>query len=92
MEEHFLTILSKQSTYNIHHVDVIDEREKQATLSGVYKFELVRYRCMCYKYSTLPRGILINIAGKLGIFPEAEGRGKYSLPKVLYYQYSKRKG
>ena len=29
-----------------------------------------------YKYSTLPRGISINIAVKVGIFPEAEGRGK----------------
>ena len=34
-----------------------------------------------YKYSTLPRGISINIALKVGIFPEAEGRGKYSLPR-----------
>ena len=26
-----------------------------------------------YKYSTLPRGISINIAPKVGLFPEAEG-------------------
>ena len=45
-----------------------------------------------YKYSTLPRGISINIASKVGIFPEAEGRGKYSLPRVQYYRYSTRKG
>ena len=45
-----------------------------------------------YKYSTLPRGVLINIATKVGIFPEAEGRGKYSLPWVQYYRYSTRKG
>ena len=38
-----------------------------------------------HKYSSLPRGILINIAPKVGIFPEAEGRGKYSLPRVQYY-------
>ena len=37
-----------------------------------------------YKYSTLPRGISINIAPKVGIFPEAKGRGKYSLPRVQY--------
>ena len=30
-----------------------------------------------YKYSSFPRGISINIAPKVGIFPEAEGRGKY---------------
>ena len=29
-----------------------------------------------YKYSTLPRGISINIVPKVGIFPNAEGRGK----------------
>ena len=57
---------------------------------GVYKFELVRY--VYYKYSTLPCGISINIAPKVGIFPEAEGRGKYSLPRVQYYRYSTRKG
>ena len=64
------------------------------TLSGVYKFELVRYMCIYiyYKYSTLPRGITINIAPKVGTFPEAEGRGKYSLPRVQYYRYSTRKG
>ena len=42
------------------------------------------------KYSTLLRGISINIAPKVGIFPEAEGRGKYSLPRVQYYRYSTR--
>ena len=26
------------------------------------------------------------------MFPEAEGRGKYSLPSVQYYRYSTRKG
>ena len=49
-------------------------------------------RYIYYKYSTLPRGISINIAPKVGIFPEAEGRGKYSLPRVQYYRYSTRKG
>ena len=47
---------------------------------------------MAYKYSTLPRGISINVAPKVGMFPEAEGRGKYSLPRVQYYRYSTRKG
>ena len=37
-----------------------------------------------YKYFTLPRRISINIAPKVGMFPEAEGRGKYSLPRVDY--------
>ena len=36
-------------------------------------------RCINYKYSTLLHGITINIAPKVGIFPEAEGRVKYSL-------------
>ena len=47
-------------------------REKEASekLSGVYKYELVRY--IYYKYSTLPRGITINITPKVGIFPGAE--------------------
>ena len=54
-------------------------------LSGLlYKFELVLYKCIYYKYSTLPRGIAINIAPKVGIFPEPEGWGKYSLPRVQY--------
>ena len=48
-------------------------------------------RSLANKYSTLPRGISINIAPKVGIFPEAEGRGKYSLPRVQYYRYSTRK-
>ena len=45
-----------------------------------------------YKYSILSRGISINIAPKVGIFPEAKGRGKYSLPRLQYYRYSTRKG
>ena len=36
------------------------------------------------KYSTLPRGISVYIEPKVGIFLEAEGRGKYSLPRVQY--------
>ena len=36
------------------------------------------------KYSTLPCGILVYIAQKVGIFSETEGRGKYSLPRVPY--------
>ena len=53
-------------------------REASETLSGVYRFELVRY--IYYKYSTIPRGISINIAPKVGIFPEAEG------PVNIHYQ------
>ena len=36
------------------------------------------------KYSTLPSGISVYIVPKDGIFPEAGGRGKYSLPRVQY--------
>ena len=36
---------------------------------------------MYTKYSTLPSGISVNIVPKVGIFPEAGGRGKYSLPR-----------
>ena len=36
------------------------------------------------KYSTLPRGISVYIEPKVGIFSEAEGQGKYSLPRVQY--------
>ena len=42
-------------------------------------------KCKGYtKYSTLPRGISVYIEPKVGIFSEAEGRGKYSLPRVQY--------
>ena len=36
------------------------------------------------EHSTLPRGISVYIEPKVGIFSEAEGRGKYSLPRVQY--------
>ena len=36
------------------------------------------------KYSILPSGISVYIVLKVGIFPEAGGRGKYSLPRVQY--------
>ena len=38
------------------------------------------------KYSTLPRGILINIAPKVGIFPEAECRGKYCAILLIFHK------
>ena len=73
--------------------DIFGERD---IIRGIryqgYKLELVRYVYIYYKYSTLPRGISINIAPKVGIFPEAVGRGKYSLPRVQYYRYFTRKG
>ena len=37
-----------------------------------------------HKYSTLPHGISADIAPKVGIFSEAGGRGKYSLPRMQY--------
>ena len=64
---------------------VISERVKRAN-SVMFVFNPdFRYERIYYKYSTLPRGISINMAPKVGIFPEAEGRGKYSLPRVQYY-------
>ena len=38
----------------------------------------------CNKYSTLLHGILVHIVPKVGMFPEAEGRGKYPLPRMQY--------
>ena len=35
------------------------------------------------KYSTLPHGISVYIEPKVGIFSEAEGRGKYSLVQYM---------
>ena len=49
------------------------ERSERDTIRGVQIRAGAVY--IYYKYSTLPRGILINIAPKVGIFPEAEGRG-----------------
>ena len=60
-------------------------REVSETLSGVTngnRIYIYIYIYTYYKYSTLPRGISINIAPKAGIFPEGEGRGKYSLARV----------
>ena len=45
-----------------------------------------------YKYSTLPSGISVHIAASVGIFPEAEGLGKYSLPRVQYVPIFHKKG
>ena len=49
------------------------------TLSGVYKFELVWYNIrpshVEYRYI---------IAPEVGIFPEVEGRGKYSQPRMQH--------
>ena len=42
------------------------------------------YNIIYTKYSTLPSGISVYIVLKVGIFPEAGGRGKYSLPRVQY--------
>ena len=40
-----------------------------------------------YKYSTLPRGISVFIAPKVGIFLEAGGLRKYSLPDIYFIAY-----
>ena len=37
-----------------------------------------------YEYSTFACGISIYVALKVGMFPEAEGQGKYSLLTVQY--------
>ena len=44
------------------------------------------------KYSTLPSGISVYIVPKVGIFPEAGGRGKYSLPRVQYIRILHKEG
>ena len=61
--------------------------EAGETLSGLNNGNRIYY-----KYSTLQLGISMNIEPKVRVFPEAEGRGKYSLPRVQYYGYSTRKG
>ena len=76
--------------YTYIYILLASERSERDTIRGVQiRAGAVR---IYYNNSTLPRGISINIAPKVGIFPEAEGRGKYSLPRVQYYRYSTRKG
>ena len=82
----------EQSDFSVLRAYVISERAKRASsVMSVFNRDF-RYVHIYYKYSTLPCGISINIVIKVGIFPEAEGRGKYSLPRVQYYRYSTRKG
>ena len=45
-----------------------------------------------YIDSTIPHGIPIRIALKVGIFPEAEGRGKHLLLKVQYVSIFHKEG
>ena len=54
--------------------------------NSAYAVNLIydRHTPIYTKYSTLPRGISVYIEIKVGIFSEAEGRGKYSLPMVQY--------
>ena len=77
-------------------VMVICDRKANCEILGYISllpcYYIYIYIYIYYKYSTHPHGISINIAPKVGIFPEAEGRGKYSLPRVQYYRYSTRKG
>ena len=53
---------------------VIGERAKRAKRYLVMSMES---RDIYYKYSTLPRGISVYIALKVGLFPEAEGNILY---------------
>ena len=50
----------------------------------VYELEFMILVQTYTKYSTLPRGLSVYIEPKVGIFSEAEGRGKYSLLRVQY--------
>ena len=59
---------------------MIGERSERDTLRSVQ----LRIVDIHTKYSTLPSGISVYIVPKVGIFPEAGGRGKYSLPRVQY--------
>ena len=53
--------------------------------NSAYVFGPRQTHTLYTKYSTLPRGISVYyIEPKVGIFSEAEGRGKYSLPRVQY--------
>ena len=63
---------------------LIGERAKRARHSQVCSIENRGYIYIYTKYSTLPRGISVYIVPKVGIFVEAGGRGKYSLPRVQY--------
>ena len=47
-------------------------------------YRVLPYSLIYTKYSTFPRGISVYIEPKVGIFSEAESRGKYSLPRVQY--------
>ena len=49
-------------------------------------------RCISNIYSILPCKISIDMAPKAGMFPEAEGRGKYSLPRVQYVSIFHKEG
>ena len=60
-----------------------------AELKLILIFDGLSIKNTYYKYSTLLR---VYIAPKVGIFPEAGSRGKYSLPRVRYILYSTRKG
>ena len=66
------------------HVGYVIRRAKRAPHWGVQSRFRVIYIYIYTKYSTLPRGISVYIESKVGIFSEAEGRGKYSLPRVQY--------
>ena len=66
---------------------LVGERAKRARHSQVCSIENRGYiyiYILYTKYSTLPSGISVYIVPKVGIFPEAGGRGKYSLPRVQY--------
>ena len=83
-DETILVTSTKQD--HVHTVRVDSECGSSIT---IHISELTSYLSLTpaaytYKYSTLPRGIWIDIAHKVGIFPKAKGQGKYSLPRVQY--------
>ena len=60
------------------------QRERGKVIGRGVHIYIYIYIYIYTKYSTLPSGISVYIVPKVGIFPEAGGRGKYSLPRVQY--------
>ena len=80
-----VTILSLLVKYLvIFHADPCNKSYWGSEASPTLGCSIEISRDIYTKYSTLPSGISAYIVPKVGIFPEAGGRGKYSLPRVQY--------
>ena len=74
---HSIMFLISQTSYRTY--KIISSYELARPLMGTI---FLVYIYIYTKYSTLPSGISVYIVPKVGIFPEAGGRGKYSLQRV----------